>query len=198
MTLPNAPAAERNKVPLLEALTPLLPAAGRVLEIASGTGQHVAYFAAALPRLHWLPTDASAKQLEVIRARTAGQANVEAPRLLDVHDPWPAWPCDAVLAVNLLHVAPESATAALCRGAAGVLHAGGLLCVYGPFRRDGRHTSDGNRAFDRALRAEHPAWGLRDVETLLEQGAACGLEPQAVVAMPANNLLVVQRRGVAS
>lgn len=194
MTLPNAPAAERNKVPLLEALTPLLPAVGRVLEIASGTGQHVAYFAAALPWLHWLPTDASAKQLEVIGARTAGQANVEAPRLLDVHDPWPAWPCDTVLAVNLLHVAPESATVALCRGAAGVLETGGLLCVYGPFRRDGRHSSDGNRAFDRALRADNPAWGLRDLETLLACGRDHGLSRETVIDMPANNLLVVLGR----
>jgi len=112
-----------------------------------------------------------------------------------VHDGWPALRCDAVLAVNLLHVAPETALTALCRGAAGVLDGGGLLCVYGPFRRDGRYSSDGNRAFDRTLRADNPAWGLRDVETLLARGKDHGLARQAVIDMPANNLLVVLRRG---
>lgn len=197
--LPHSEAAERNKAPILEVLRAHLPSVGRVLEIASGTGQHVVHFAAALPALRWQPSDPAADRLEAIRRRCADAAlaNVEPPLSLDVcAHPWPALgDVDAVVCINMIHIAPAAATLALLRGARVVLGpvAGRPLVLYGPFREDGRHTAESNAAFDRSLRAQDPAWGVRDLGEVTTLAADEGFERQAVLRLPANNLAVVFR-----
>jgi SAM-dependent methyltransferase len=194
----NAPAAERNKQPILEVLAPLLPASGEVLEIASGTGQHAAHFAAALPGLRWRPSDPDPAARASIAARIADEklANVGAPLDLDVtRQPWPLERADAVVCINMIHISPWAATGALMQGSARILPAGGLLFLYGPYRRGGAHTAPSNEAFDASLRAQDPAWGVRDLETVAGVAASAGFSLEKVVAMPANNLSVVFRRG---
>jgi SAM-dependent methyltransferase len=197
--LPHSEAAERNKAPILEVLRLHLPPTGRVLEIASGTGQHVLHFAAALPALHWQPSDPAADRLETIRARcrAAGLGNVGAPLPLDVcATPWPlVGDVDAVVCINMIHIAPEAATPALLRGARAALRpgAGRPLVLYGPFREDGRHTAESNAAFDCALRAQDPSWGVRDLGEVTVLASTLGLERQVVLRLPANNLAVVFR-----
>jgi SAM-dependent methyltransferase len=194
-------AAERNKEPILAVLRKVLPPSGRVLEIASGTGQHVVHFAAALPGLEWQPSDPDVALRESVRRRVdeARLSNVRAPIDLDVRRrPWPVAHADAVVCINMIHVAPWEATDALLAGAASVLGAGGALVLYGPYRRYGGHTALGNEAFDAQLRATDPAWGLRDMEAVVERAAAVGLDLAEVVDMPANNFSVVFRKRVAS
>lgn len=192
----HAPAADRNREPILAVLREHLPGRGRVLEVASGTGQHVVAFAAALPALSWQPSDPDPAQRASItaRIRAAGLSNVAPPLDLDVGGPWPTLEADAVITANLLHVSPPETLPALCAGAAGVLAPGGILHVYGPFNRDGSFTSEGNARFDAALRTENPAWGIRDLEALVAAAAAEGLGLRTVVDMPANNLSVVFER----
>src|SRR4051794_12139568 len=192
-----APAAERNREPIRAVLARVLPASGLVLEIASGTGQHAVHMAGALPRLVWQPIDPDPQMRASIRAWTArfGLANVRAPLDLDVRAPcWPLAAADAVVCINLIHIAPWSATAALAAGAARLLPPAGVLVLYGPFRREGRHTAPSNAAFDRSLRAADPDWGVRDLESAADVASAAGLALEEVVAMPANNLSVVFRR----
>ncbi len=194
-----APAAERNKGPILEVLRTLLPASGRVLEVASGTGQHVVYFAAALPGLSWQPSEPGADRLAIVAARVAqaALANVRPPLALDVRvRPWAVEaPLAAVLAINLIHIAPWSVAEALVAGAAERLGDGGLLVLYGPYREDGRHTAPSNEAFDVKLRGEDPAWGVRDLGELATLAVAQGFGAPAVTRMPANNLTVAFRLG---
>jgi SAM-dependent methyltransferase len=190
-----AAAAERNKDAILEVLRRVLPAKGLVLEIGSGTGQHVAHFAAALPALEWLPSDPDPDHLESIRAWVEGLANVRAPLDLDVTQrPWPVARADAVICSNMIHVAPWAAAEALVAGAGEVLGAGGLLIVYGPFKRHGRHTALSNEAFDRSLRGSDPEWGVRDLEAVTQLAGVAGFGLEEVVEMPANNLCVALRR----
>ena len=189
--------AERNKEPILDVLRGILAPRGTVLEIASGTGQHVVHFAAALGALSWQPSDPDAQCRAAIEARlaAAGPPNVRAPLALDVHEqPWPlSAPVDAIVCINMIHITPESATAALLGGARHWLDPRGarLLFLYGPFTRGGRHTAPSNAAFDESLRARNPAWGVRDLDALTGLAAAAGFARTAVVAMPANNLSVV-------
>jgi SAM-dependent methyltransferase len=196
--LPVAAASERNKGPILEVLRTLLSASGRVLEIASGTGQHVAHFAAALPALAWQPTDADAALLPVIRTRVAaaGLGNVAAPLALDVHaEPWPvAGPFAAVVCINMIHIAPASATAALLGGAARVLAPGGLAFLYGPFREGSAHTAPSNAEFDASLKARNPEWGVRNLEDVDALAVGHGFVRTALLRMPANNLSVAWTR----
>ncbi len=193
----HAPAAERNREPLLAVLRRVLPARGTLLEVASGTGQHAVFFAAALPELVVQPTDPSDEQRASIAARVeeARLPNLRAPLALDARDPeWPLRRADAVLCVNMFHVAPLTAAAGLFAGAARVLPVGGVLATYGPHREGGRHTSQGNEAFDRSLRDQHPDLGLRDVESeLVPLAAAAGFALAERVPMPANNLTLVWR-----
>lgn len=194
--LPCAPAAERNAGSILAVLRERLGPCDRVLEIGSGTGQHVVRFAAALPGTRWQPCDV-AEALPTLAARVAaeGGVNVDEPLALDItRDPWPKGPFDACLSINTLHVMPLDAVAALFGGASSVLVPGGALVVYGPIRIDGAHTSEGNRAFDSALRVEDPAYGVRDLEVLDEFAAATGFAREALVAMPTNNHTVLWRR----
>ena len=194
----HSPAAERNRGPILAALQRLLPARGRALEIASGTGQHVAFFAAGMPGWHWQPTEPDAAAFASIAAwcDAAGASNVAAPLRLDVRDdPWPvAAPWDAVYSANLLHISPWGCCAALMRGAAASLAEDGWLLTYGPYLEDEVLTAPGNLAFDADLRARDPAWGLRRRAAVEAEAAAAGLGLHARVAMPANNLLLGFRR----
>ena len=188
----NAPAADRNKDAILAVLRGALPAdGGRVLEVAAGTGQHAAYFAAALPHLEWLPTDPdpdNRASIDGYRADTTGQ--VAPARALDVrHRPWPADLTDlvAVVAVNLIHIAPWAVAEALVAEAGQRLGPGGLLFFYGPFTIDRQHTADSNRAFDDSLKARDPSWGVRDVADVADLAAAAGFGAPARTPMPANN-----------
>jgi hypothetical protein len=193
----SAPAADRNKGPILDVLARVLPESGLACEIASGTGQHVVHFAAALPRLTWQPTELDARLHPSIAAWIAhtGLPNVLPPLHLDVCEEWPLAKADAVLCINMIHIAPWAATLALLRGASRVLPARGVLFLYGPYRRFGAHTAPSNEAFDADLRATNPEWGLRDMETVVEIAAQEGLALIDVVPMPANNFSVVLRRG---
>ena len=194
--IPQSAAAERNKGPILDVLRSVLPARGAVLEVASGTGQHVVHFAAALPALSWQPSDPNPERRATIAARIAAArlGNVRSPLALDVHDePWPLTDVvDAVVCINMIHIAPASATAALFAGAGRWLQpGGGVLLLYGPFKQGGRHTAPSNAAFDARLRAENPDFGVRELDAVTGAAAAAGLARTAVVAMPANNLCAV-------
>ena len=192
----HAAATERNRAPILEVLRRVLPAEGLVLEIASGTRQHVTFFASALPALRWQPSDPSPAHLESIREWTAasGVHNLAAPLDLDVERwPWPITQADAILNINMIHIAPWSAAEALFLNAARVLPPGGVLFLYGPFKRDGQHTSEGNVKFDERLRGEDPRWGVRDLGDVQAAATGAGFELPEVIAMPANNLSLVFR-----
>jgi hypothetical protein len=202
MTTPlaSSPAAERNKQPILELLQQVLPARGAALEIASGTGQHVAWFGAALPGWTWQPSDADPQALPAIEAWSAdaGLANVRAPVLLDVTAAqWSSAgqafsePFDAVYCANMLHISSWASCAALMRGAARHLAAQGVLVTYGPYFEDGVAASPGNLAFDASLRERNPQWGIRRIEDVADQARQVGLRLQARHEMPANNLLLV-------
>jgi hypothetical protein len=193
----HSPAAERNREPILAALRRLLPARGVALEIASGSGQHAAFFAAALPGWTWHPSEAEARALPSISAWCAGLGNVAAPQWLDVlarH--WPDAPAqaDAIFCANLLHIAPWPTCAALMQGAVRHLAPQGRLLIYGPFFVDGETAAQGNLAFDADLRARDPAWGLRRLADVLGEARAAGLALQQRITMPANNLLLVFSR----
>jgi Protein of unknown function (DUF938) len=201
LTLPVFPSAERNKGPILDVLRTVLPATGRVLEVASGSGQHVVHFAAALPALVFQPTEPDLERVEIIRERVrqSGCPNVLDPLRLDVHDrPWLPDGLDgvvAVLAINMIHIAPWSATAALFAGAAAQMASGvaGLVVLYGAFKVDGVHTADSNVAFDAWLRTENASWGVRDLGDVTAVAHVYGFSGPDVVQMPSNNLCVIYR-----
>jgi cyclopropane fatty-acyl-phospholipid synthase-like methyltransferase len=193
MTLPTAPAAERNKQPILDVLRPLLPDTGAVLEIASGTGQHVCHFAQATPGIRWQPTEPGAEDRATIAQRIAqaGLTNVSPPLPLDVRAEWQvAGPFDAVVCINMIHISPWAATEALMRGAASVLAPRGNLLLYGPYLENGT-AMPSNLEFDASLKRRNPEWGLRDLEEVTRLAATHGLHREQVVRMPANNLTVV-------
>jgi SAM-dependent methyltransferase len=196
----HAAATERNRGPILEVLRRVLPREGVVVEVASGTGQHAAFFASALSHLAWQPTDLDPRHLESIRAwsRVAAAPNLAPPLLLDVEaDPWPVSRADAIVNINMIHIAPWSACEALMRGAGRLLRAGGVLYMYGPFKRDGQHTADSNARFDERLRSEDPSWGVRDMSDVVRAAATNDLQLTEVVPMPANNHSLVFRKAVA-
>jgi len=192
-----SPAAERNKEPILAVLRRLLPPAGTVLEIASGTGQHVMHFAGALPDLTWQPSDPDPDLRAAIRARQEATPleNVRLPLTLDVLDmQWPIARVDAILCINMIHIAPWAAAQALFAHSGQLLADGSLLILYGPFKRGGAHTAPSNEAFDASLRSRNPDWGVRDLDSvsLLAQGH--GFQFADLVEMPANNLIAVFRK----
>ncbi|WP_322055019.1 DUF938 domain-containing protein [Paraburkholderia bannensis] len=193
----TAPAAARNAAPILDVLRTALPARGTVLEIASGTGQHAVHFAAALPGIDWQPSDADPRARASIDAwrKHASLANLRAPLDLDVRsEPWPIESVDAIVCINMIHIAPWEAAIALTKGAGARIAPGGVLVLYGPYRRDGAHTAPSNEAFDADLRARDPAWGVRDLEAVDALARAEGFVCEAVVPMPANNFTVVFRK----
>ena len=196
MTALSSPAAERNKGPILEVLRRVLPQTGTVLEIASGTGQHVIHFAQALPALTWQPSDADPEARSSVTTYLAAHVlpNVLGPLDLDVHArPWPIPACDAIVCINMIHISPWTATEALFAGANEVLR-DGVVYLYGPYRLHGAHTAPSNAAFDRSLRAQNPQWGVRDLEEVTAVAGAAGFGLAETVQMPANNLSVVFRR----
>jgi SAM-dependent methyltransferase len=191
----SAPPAERNKGPILEVLQRVLPPRGLVLEIASGTGQHTAHFAQALPALEFQPTEADGEMLPSIAAWCEGLANVRAPFTFDIAQlPWPVERADAILCVNMIHIAPWQATLDLMKGAARTLGDRGVLVLYGPYRRAGAHTAPSNEEFDASLRSRNSAWGIRDLEKVTEIAESHGLALDEAVAMPANNFTVIFRK----
>ncbi len=198
--LARAPAAARNQAPILAVLRRHLPDKGVALEIASGTGQHAAAFAGAFPEIDWQPSDPNPEARHSIAAWRAQSnlTNLRAPLSIDVSNPdWEtALPGQmaAILCINMIHIAPWAAGEGLIRGAGEILSKTGLLFFYGPFRRDGSHTAPSNAEFDRALRAQNPEWGVRDMEAVTERARAAGLELAETVAMPANNLSLIFRR----
>lgn len=196
----HAAATERNRGPILEVLRGVLPPTGLVLEIASGTGEHVAFFARAFPALRWQPTDAAPPHLESIRAWSAasGADNIAPAVLLDVERaPWPLVQADAILNINMIHISPWSAAEALFQGAARLLPPSGILFLYGPFKRGGAHTAESNQRFDDWLRGEDPRWGVRDLDDVQALASSAGFQAAEVVLMPANNLSLLFRRSAA-
>ena len=209
--IPFSPAAERNRQPILDVLQQVLPARGLALEIASGTGQHVAWFARHLPAWNWQPSDTHAAALLSIAARVAqaGLTNVREPLLLDVLQPrWAGEEAadratrespaglryDAIYCANMLHISPWATCDALMQGAARCLAADGMLITYGPYLEDGVPTAPGNLDFDQSLRQQDPAWGLRRREAVEQAAAQAGLQLAQRFALPANNLLLLWTR----
>jgi len=191
----QAPAVARNREPILAVLREHLPARGTALEIASGSGEHAVAFAAAFPGMIWQPSDPDPVNRASIAAWIAsdGGPNLLPPIAVDATaENWPLATADAILCINMIHIAPWAACLGLMRGAARLLAPGGLLYLYGPFMRDGAHTAPSNAAFDENLRARDPAWGVRDLGDVI--AAAEGFASPTVVAMPANNLSVLFRR----
>lgn len=197
MSRQSSPAAERNRAPLLEVLSTVLPATGDVLEIASGTGQHAVWFAAAHPGLRWQPTDRDPDALASIRAwaEDAGLPNLAPPIVLDVtKQDWGIDRADAIVNLNMIHISPWEACVGLITGAGQVLPAGGALFMYGPYLIRDRATAESNLAFDRSLRSRDPRWGLRWLHEVEALAAEHGLVLEQVVDMPANNVSVVYRK----
>ncbi len=191
----HAPATERNREPIREVLARELPGSGSVLEIASGSGEHAVWFAAAFPALRWQPTDPEPSALASIAAwrDEAALSNLAAPVALDVIAAWPITAADAIVCINMIHISPWESSLALFAGAGAVLPPGGLLYTYGPYRFDGQ-TSESNEAFDRSLRSRDPRWGVRDVRELTIAAGEQALILRGVVAMPANNHSLLFRR----
>jgi SAM-dependent methyltransferase len=193
----TAPAVARNREAILAVLRDVLPSSGTVLEIASGTGEHAVHFAGSLPNLTWQPTDLDEVMLRSIAAHRAiaGLPNLLAPLEIDVEAGfWPIAHADAVVCINMLHIAPWSAAEGLMSGAARVLPPGGVLYLYGPFQENGRHTAPSNASFDASLRARNADWGVRDLSEVADLARKSGFELMERIAMPANNLSVVFRR----
>lgn len=192
-----APAAARNAEPIVEVLKRVLPPSGVVLEIASGSGEHAVHVARALPALDWQPSDPdeAARRSITAHTRDSGLPNIRAPLMIDAtRQPWPVARADAVVAINMIHIAPWAATTGLMASAGATLSEGGVLYLYGPFREGGDHTAPSNAAFDASLRARDASWGVRDREAVVAAAEAHGLHLTERVAMPANNLSLIFRK----
>jgi len=191
----HAPATARNREPIAAVLAEALPAHGLVLEVASGSGEHAAFFADRFPALTWQPSDPDDDSLASIADWCAGLANVLPALAIDAADAdWPVAAADAILCVNMVHISPWEATLGLMSGAGRLLAQGAPLILYGPYRQRDVPTAEANEAFDVSLRSRNPAWGLRYIEDVSAAAVACGLLLERIVAMPANNLSLVFRR----
>lgn len=193
----SAPATSRNREPIFNVLRSLLPKTGLVLEVASGTGEHVVHFAGRLPQLTWQPSDPSPESRQSIAAWTTaeGLANVRAPLDIDAADDiWPIEHAAAVVCINMTHISAWSSTVGLFRGVGRILADGAPLYLYGPYRRSGRPLEPSNAAFDLDLRTRNPLWGVRDLDDLKTSAGDHGLRLDQVIEMPANNLSVIFRK----
>jgi len=197
----DAPAFHRNHEAIWQAIAPFLTAkTGAVLELGSGTGQHVVTYAARTPGLKWYPSDFQDSHLASIAAwRThSGLANIAPPQRIDLTDPAWAWrpggALEAMLCINVLHISPWAVSQNLIAGAGRQLAPGGCLFIYGPFMRDGAHTAPSNADFDASLRARDPSWGVRDIADLDRLARDAGLSSAAMTAMPANNYVLAFTR----
>jgi cyclopropane fatty-acyl-phospholipid synthase-like methyltransferase len=193
-----APATERNRQPILEVLTRVLPTTGNILEIASGTGEHAVFFASHLPSCRWIPSDLSRLSRESITAWKNANAvtNLDEPMNIDVtQSSWIAEAkkkeIDAIVNINMIHISPWQACLGLMAGASQILSTGGIIYLYGPYKRNGEHTSPSNDSFDHSLRDRNSEWGVRDLEKVIEVAAAENFKLQEVIEMPANNLSVI-------
>ena len=193
----SAPHVARNAAPIAGVLREILPERGLVLELASGTGEHILHFAREFPRLLWQPSDPEPAALRSIEAWRAdsGLFNLLPPVSLDVRAAeWPVAQADALLCINMIHISPWAATAGLMRGAGKLLAPGAPLYLYGPYRRAGVETAPSNEAFDASLRERDPEWGLRELEAVAAEAELHGLALERVVEMPANNISAVFRK----
>ncbi|MCB9797838.1 MAG: DUF938 domain-containing protein [Alphaproteobacteria bacterium] len=192
MTRLSSPAAQRNRDPILNALTALLPPEGLALEIASGTGEHAVHFAEALPGWTWMPTDVTPESVASVNAwREGGPANLRPARLLDVTtEDWGVEPLDLIYNANMVHISPWASAQGLMAGAGRHLKPGGRLVMYGPYRIAGAHTAPSNDHFDASLKRRDPSWGVRDLEALVALAEAEGLRFEQRIAMPANNFVL--------
>jgi SAM-dependent methyltransferase len=187
----------RNRKPILDVLRRVLPAHGLILEIASGSGEHAAYFAKAMPALVWQPSDQDVQALASIASHraAAGVANLLAPLRLDVtSDLWPIERAHAIVCCNMIHITPWPVSEGLMAGAQRLLPPGGILFLYGPYKIGGRHTAPSNEEFDLSLRAQNPEWGIRDLADVTALAGRHGLVLAETVQMPANNQSVIFRR----
>ena len=196
-----APATQRNREPILEILTKVLPPNSNVLEVASGTGEHAVFFASQLKSCRWIPSDINPLSMESIIAwkNFRSEDNLDIPLLIDVteHD-WVQQVAnqkiDAIVNINMIHISSWLACLGLMAGAEQILPPGGILYLYGPYKRKGEHTAPSNANFDRSLRDRNTQWGIRDLEAVIEVAAAANLRLQKVIEMPANNLSVIFSR----
>ncbi|MFC4596543.1 DUF938 domain-containing protein [Sphingobium tyrosinilyticum] len=193
----HAPATERNRDAIFSVLREELPPSGLVLEVASGSGEHAIHFAAAMPKLAWQPSDPDPAACASIAAwrEEAGLANLLPPLRLDAATPWPLTSADALLCINMVHIAPWAATLGLMKGAGQVLPPGGLLYLYGPYLRENVQTAPTNLAFDASLRSRDSQWGLRRAEDVIGVADAEGMRFDRLIEMPANNLSLLFRKG---
>ncbi len=192
-----APATLRNRDPILGILRDVLPKKGCILEIASGSGEHVVHFARNFPELVFQPSDREPEALESIAAwvEATRVTNVLAPTALDVsQSPWPIAAADGILCINMVHISPWEATLGLVRGAAAILPSTAPFYLYGPYKREGFATAPSNQAFDKSLRDRNSTWGLRDLEAVAAAARSVGFSGPTIAEMPANNLSVVFRR----
>ncbi len=208
-TRQHAPATERNRQPILEVLQRVLPPTGTILEVASGTGQHAAYFAPRLTPRHWQPTDPNPQACDSIAAWQLHSPcdTLHPPLILDATAiQWPVETSNdplfkhhlisAIVNINMIHISPWSACLGLMAGANRILPTNGVLYLYGPYKRAGQHTASSNAAFDRSLQMSNPQWGVRDLEAVITVAEAEGFQLKEVVQMPANNLSVVFKRSL--
>ena len=192
-----APATVRNCNFILDVLRDVLPTTGVILEIASGSGEHVVHFARNLPSLVFQPSDPEPDALLSVAAwiKAAEVTNVRAPIVLDAsRSPWPIASADGIICINMVHISPWDASVGLIRGAAAILPPGSPLYLYGPYKRKGFATAPSNEAFDRNLRDRNPIWGLRDLEATAAIAQFAGFSIPDITEMPANNLSIVFRR----
>jgi hypothetical protein len=190
-------AVPRNRDFIFEILSRLLPSPAQVVEIASGSGEHAVHMASKLPHITWQPTEADADLLASINAWQAHEnlSNMKPGLRLNVLDPhWPIPSADAVVNINMIHISPWRATEALFKGVSSLLPVNGLLYMYGPYKREGRHTAPSNEQFDNTLKSMNPNWGVRNLEDVRKVASQHALELIEVIDMPANNLSVIYRR----
>ena len=192
-----APATLRNRDFILDVLREVLPARGDILEIASGSGEHVVHFARSLPSLVFQPSDPDPDALQSVSAwvKATRVTNVRTPIVLDAsQSPWPIASTDGIICINMVHISPWEATLGLIKGAAAILPPGSPFYLYGPYKREGFEMAPSNRAFDRSLRSHDPAWGLRDLDAVAKTAQSFGFSVPVITEMPANNLSVAFRR----